>query len=73
METNTHSYPEDAKIPIGEAARLIGVSVTTLRRWEREGKVSSSRTLGNQRRYSIEDVAALASGEQPTPKHEVAS
>ena len=41
-------------ISIGEAARLLGVSVSTLRRWDREGKVSSVRTSGNQRRYDLD-------------------
>ena len=41
-------------ISIGEAAQLLGVSVSTLRRWDREGKVSSVRTSGNQRRYDLD-------------------
>ena len=40
-------------VGIGEAAQLLGVSVSTLRRWDREGKVSSVRTSGNQRRYDL--------------------
>lgn len=61
MQTDIHSYPDDSRIPIGEAARLLGVAVNTLRRWESEGKISSTRTPGNQRRYSSKDVEALAS------------
>lgn len=39
-------------LSIGEMARKLGVSVTTLRRWDRAGKLrSSSRTMGNHRRY----------------------
>ena len=37
---------------IGEAANLLGVRVETLRRWEREGRIESSRTTGGQRRVS---------------------
>jgi molybdopterin-binding protein len=44
---------------IGEAANLLGVRVETLRRWEREGKVESSRTSGGQRRVSASEVARL--------------
>lgn len=50
----------DRLIPIGEAARILGVSVPTLRRWEREGKIAARRTLGGQRRYSHATVQALA-------------
>lgn len=38
---------------IGEAANYLGVSVSTLRRWEKEGKITSERTKGGQRRYPI--------------------
>ena len=35
------------RLPIGQAAAMIGVSVTTLRRWEKSGKlVANGRTLG---------------------------
>ena len=38
-------------VGIGKAAKLLGVSVQTLRRWEREGRITSERTRGGQRRY----------------------
>jgi molybdopterin-binding protein len=44
---------------IGEAARLLGVRVETLRRWERDGKVSVKRTPGGQRVISASEVARL--------------
>jgi molybdopterin-binding protein len=44
---------------IGEAARLLGVRVETLRRWERDGKVSVERTPGGQRVISAAEVARL--------------
>lgn len=37
---------------VAEFAKLVGVSSSTLRRWEREGKLIPERTLGNQRVYS---------------------
>jgi excisionase family DNA binding protein len=43
---------------IGEAARVLGVAVDTLRRWEREGKIAATRTLGGQRRFTRSDVEA---------------
>lgn len=44
---------------IGDAARVLGVSVDTLRRWEREGKITATRTLGGQRRFARGDIDAV--------------
>jgi putative resolvase len=41
----------DKYIAISKASKLLGVSITTLRRWELEGKLVPERTLGGQRRY----------------------
>ena len=41
-------------ISIGEAARSYGVSVPTMRRWDRDGKLKPhARTFGNHRRYKV--------------------
>lgn len=45
--------------PIGEAARLTGVSHGLLRLWEREGLVSPQRTPGGHRFYTAEDLVRL--------------
>lgn len=37
---------------VAEFGELIGISPSTLRRWEREGKLIPDRTLGNQRIYT---------------------
>lgn len=50
---------DDDLIPIGQAAALAGVAVETLRRWEREGKVTAVRTAGRQRRFRRGDISAL--------------
>jgi len=44
------------KISIKETASLLGVSATTLRRWEKNGKLIPERTVGNHRRYSYSTV-----------------
>jgi len=46
----------DKLITIGEAAGLLGVSNTTLRRWEKSGKLVPERTAGNQRRYRLSQI-----------------
>ncbi|MEH2056367.1 MAG: IS607 family transposase [Nostoc sp.] len=37
---------------VADFGKMVGVSTSTLRRWEREGKLIPERTLGNQRIYS---------------------
>ncbi len=44
------------KLSISEAAYILGVSTDTLRRWEKEGKITSSRTEGGHRRYDLTDI-----------------
>ena len=44
---------------LGQAADLLGVSRSTLRRWADSGKVASGRTPSGQRRFWREDLAAL--------------
>ena len=43
----------DRYVAIGEASVALGVSITTLRRWEAEGKLIPERTAGGQRRYDL--------------------
>ena len=40
-------------IGIGEAAEVLGVSITTLRRWEVEGKMIPERIASGHRRYDL--------------------
>lgn len=42
-----------SKVSISEAAKLKGVSVSTLRRWEADGKLVPERTESGHRRYDI--------------------
>lgn len=44
---------------IGEVARLVGVSPSTIRAWEREGLVEPCRSDGRHRRYGPDDVEHL--------------
>lgn len=44
---------------ISQAAQQLGVAVSTLRRWEYEGKLIPQRTQGNQRRYSAEQLMGM--------------
>jgi len=40
-------------VSISEAARALGVSITTLRRWEAAGKLLAVHTAGGHRRYDL--------------------
>lgn len=43
-------------IGIGILAKELGVSIVTIRRWERLGKITlASRTLGNHRRFNLDE------------------
>ena len=44
--------PLDDWIEIAEAARVLGVHASTLRRWADEGKIAHVRTLSGRRRFS---------------------
>jgi molybdopterin-binding protein len=44
---------------IGQAAAVIGVRVETLRRWERDGKLTTVRSEGGQRLVPAREVARL--------------
>lgn len=55
----------DEYIPIGEASRDSGFSISTLRRWERAGRITVYRTPAGHRRYKRADLANLLTA-QPT-------
>lgn len=57
MTTNT--------LPIGEAARAIGVAVETIRRWEAGGKIKSVRTPSGHRRFAAAEVARVKAERSP--------
>ena len=49
-----------------EFAKQIGVTVRTLHRWDKSGKLKAKRTTANHRYYTEDDLA-VAKGLQPTP------
>ena len=49
---------------MGDAARAIGVSVDTLRRWDRDGKLRTTRDERNRRRVPAAEVERLTSRPQ---------
>jgi excisionase family DNA binding protein len=47
---------------LGEAARLLGIHYTTLRRWANAGEVACFRTPGGQRRFAPADLERFRAG-----------
>ena len=43
----------DRLVPIGEAAKILGVAITTLRRWDKTGRLTPEKTASGHRRYDI--------------------
>ncbi len=46
-------------VSIGKAAKMLGMSIEGLRKWEREGRLIPVRTVTNHRRYRVADLHAL--------------
>jgi molybdopterin-binding protein len=55
-----------ARIRIGLASEMLGVSVETLRRWEMEGRLRVERSEGGQRLIGIDEVSRLLSERRRT-------
>jgi molybdopterin-binding protein len=49
----------DRHLRLGQAAEMLGVTVETLRRWETDGRLTTTRSPGRQRLVSIEEVSRL--------------
>jgi excisionase family DNA binding protein len=58
----------DDLLQIGDAAKLRGVSIDTLRRWEKAGKITAVRTDGGHRRYRVADLLTI---DKPDMRHTV--
>ena len=49
----------------GDAARALGISLDTLRRWDREGRIRTIRDKGNRRLVPAAEVDRLRGGGEP--------
>ena len=63
---------EQIYLRIGEIAEKLGVTTKTIRRWEKIGKISVvHRTIGNHRRYSIQELERIKRGNNPKEEEKI--
>jgi molybdopterin-binding protein len=55
--------PRQKKHTAAEAARLLGISLDTLRRWDRSGRIRTERDAANRRLVSAAEISRLRGGE----------
>ncbi len=61
------SLPKSKKlVPISEAAKVLGVSIDTIRRWDKKGTIHSERVDGKNRYFSIDELEKVKFA-QPLP------
>lgn len=46
-------------LKVGEVAKMLGVTVRTIQRWDTEGILKARRTITNRRYYLLEDIQKL--------------
>lgn len=67
MAYNTFSrYALDRLLSLDEAAKVLGVSKSPMRRWEEEGHLKPERTPGGHRRDRSEDLVQMVHHPMPT-------
>lgn len=51
--------PMQNTLPAGEAARRLGISLDTLRRWDRQGRILVTRDAANRRRVPVAEIERI--------------
>ncbi|MFX1251236.1 MAG: helix-turn-helix domain-containing protein [Promethearchaeota archaeon] len=49
-------------VAIGEASKLLGVGIKTIRRWDKDDRICCYRTPGGYRRFAIIEIGRIISG-----------
>jgi molybdopterin-binding protein len=60
MTDDKHGTDSSTRLRLGEAAKQLGISSDTLRRWAEAGRIEVELTQGGQRTVSQADVSRLA-------------
>lgn len=53
---------DEVWLTAGAAARALGISIDTLRRWDRQGRIAVTRDGANRRRVSMSEIARARGG-----------
>ncbi len=53
-------------VPASEAARSLGISLDTLRRWDRQGRIHTERDAANRRIVPVAEIKRLRGGDDPS-------
>ncbi len=61
QQSPTGKYRKREYVTIGDASSILGVSIDTLRRWEKSGKVHSKRLDGKNRFFPVDELEAYKS------------
>jgi len=59
-------------VPISEAASALGVSASTLRRWDASGRLVPARSASGQRRYDLAALRPDLAHGDPAPRRTLA-
>jgi excisionase family DNA binding protein len=60
-----HTLSPGLGLTASEAARHLGVSISTVRRWSDAGHLQGYRTPGGQRRFNVEQLDAFLQSLRP--------
>jgi molybdopterin-binding protein len=52
-------------VSAGEAARMLGISLDTLRRWDRQGRIRTRRDRANRRLVPLKEIERLRGADVP--------
>jgi molybdopterin-binding protein len=59
---------DEASLRMGAAGEMLGVSVETIRRWEADGRIRTSRSKGGQRLVPLSEVTRLLAEQRRTAR-----
>lgn len=65
MPMSSHDVSRPLGLSTSQAARTLGVSLGTIRRWSDMGYLQAYRTPGGQRRFSAEQIEAFVRSLEP--------
>jgi excisionase family DNA binding protein/PAS domain S-box-containing protein len=67
VDVSTGPDADGSELTLGEAASVLRVSTSTLRRWADAGKIEAMRTSGGHRRFRSSDVSLLQDEDRGRP------